>query len=126
MTFPARDPRHGTENGYGNLDCRCRRCTAAHARWQHDYTSRPDRRVWITSQQRARAHGAQNPRTPDEWREAVDGAHMMLLIDSAVLYGLIETDMVINVRRAGEVLDEGARRGYTPRSSDVLIAEWFG
>ena len=23
------DPRHGTPNGYNNLDCRCPRCTAA-------------------------------------------------------------------------------------------------
>lgn len=126
MTFPASDPRHGTENGYGNLGCRCRRCTAARRRWQHEYSNRPDRRAWIRSQQRIRAQGRQNPRTADEWREAVDGAHMLLLIDSAVLYGLIETDLQINVRRAGEVLDEGARRGYTPRPTDELIREWFG
>jgi hypothetical protein len=25
------DPRHGTANGYTNLDCRCRRCRTAHA-----------------------------------------------------------------------------------------------
>lgn len=25
------DPRHGTENGYSNLRCRCDRCTDAHA-----------------------------------------------------------------------------------------------
>jgi hypothetical protein len=25
------DPRHGTENGYGNLSCRCVACTGAHA-----------------------------------------------------------------------------------------------
>jgi hypothetical protein len=24
------DPRHGTENGYGNLGCRCERCRRAH------------------------------------------------------------------------------------------------
>lgn len=28
-TFAAADPRHGTSNGYTNLDCRCRRCKAA-------------------------------------------------------------------------------------------------
>lgn len=28
--LPPDDPRHGTQNGYGNYDCRCDRCTAAH------------------------------------------------------------------------------------------------
>lgn len=66
-----------------------------------------------------------DPRTPAEWQEAVDGAHMMLLIDSAVLYGLIETDMRINVPRCEEVLEAGAVLGYTPRPTDELIREWF-
>lgn len=125
MTFDRSDPRHGKENGYVNLHCRCRRCTAAHSRYHLQYTSRPDRRRWITSQQRARARGAQNPRSSREWREAVDGAAMMLLIHSAILYGLIETDMVIDVRRCEEILAEGHRRGYEPRPTDELIHEWF-
>ncbi len=29
MTLAADDPRHGTENGYGNLKCRCADCTEA-------------------------------------------------------------------------------------------------
>lgn len=28
--LPATDPRHGTENGYNNLGCRCAPCTTAH------------------------------------------------------------------------------------------------
>lgn len=125
MTFDRRDPRHGTTNGYCNLDCRCRRCTAAFRRSHHEYTSRPERRRWIRSQERARRRGAQNPRSSSEWHEAVDGAAMLLLIDSAVLYGLIETDMTIDVRRCEEVLAEGRRRGYEPRPTDELIQEWF-
>lgn len=31
------DPRHGTVNGYGNLDCRCADCAAAHAANHHAY-----------------------------------------------------------------------------------------
>lgn len=31
------DPRHGTVNGYGNLDCRCPACTDA---WRADYAER--------------------------------------------------------------------------------------
>lgn len=125
MTLDRHDPRHGTENGYGNLHCRCRRCTAAHRRYHGKYETRPDRRRWITSQQRARYRGAQNPRSSSEWQEAVDSATVMLLIDSAVLYGLIETDMTIDVRRCEELLDEGRRRGYEPRPTDELIREWF-
>lgn len=34
------DPRHGTTNGYGNLECRCEPCTAAntafHRKYMHD------------------------------------------------------------------------------------------
>lgn len=29
------DTRHGTENGYSNLGCRCRRCRAAHAEYHY-------------------------------------------------------------------------------------------
>lgn len=34
------DPRHGTENGYNNLGCRCARCRAAHARTYRDRRAR--------------------------------------------------------------------------------------
>jgi hypothetical protein len=29
------DARHGSENGYGNYGCRCRRCTTAHRDSHH-------------------------------------------------------------------------------------------
>lgn len=29
MTLSSNDPRHGTTNGYKNLDCRCDRCRKA-------------------------------------------------------------------------------------------------
>jgi len=35
------DPRHGTENGYNNIKCRCERCRRAH----RDYQARYMRRV---------------------------------------------------------------------------------
>ncbi len=34
------DPRHGTTNGYGNLGCRCERCTAAQRVSHHAYMLR--------------------------------------------------------------------------------------
>ena len=30
MKLSPDDPRHGTENAYGNLGCRCKRCRVAH------------------------------------------------------------------------------------------------
>jgi hypothetical protein len=38
------DPRHGTDNGYKNLYCRCERCRAANTASHLDYMQR--RRVW--------------------------------------------------------------------------------
>ena len=35
------DPRHGTKHGYKNLGCRCDRCKAAYAQWQHDTRNAP-------------------------------------------------------------------------------------
>ena len=34
------DPRHGTENGYNNLGCRCSLCRAAHAAFHRERRSR--------------------------------------------------------------------------------------
>jgi hypothetical protein len=30
------DPRHGTDNGYRNLGCRCQPCRDAHAEWMRE------------------------------------------------------------------------------------------
>jgi len=34
------DPRHGTTNGYGNLDCRCQPCTEAHRLNHNQYMAK--------------------------------------------------------------------------------------
>lgn len=70
-------------------------------------------------------HAPRDPDTPEEWQAAVDGARMCLLIDSAVLYGLVETGLGINVERCEEILERGAGLGHEPRPDEVLIAEWF-
>jgi hypothetical protein len=31
------DPRHGTKNGYNNLNCSCEECRAAHAKSHKEY-----------------------------------------------------------------------------------------
>lgn len=39
------DPRHGTINGYSNLDCRCRLCREAHTAYHVSYMdSHPEQR----------------------------------------------------------------------------------
>lgn len=36
------DPRHGTQNGYTNLVCRCPRCVEAWRVWHYAYMHHPD------------------------------------------------------------------------------------
>lgn len=55
-----------------------------------------------------------DPSTPAEWQEAVNGAHVLRMIADCVMYGLIETDMQIDVARCDEILDQGAKLGYRP------------
>ncbi|HWF03422.1 MAG TPA: hypothetical protein VHA06_07035 [Candidatus Angelobacter sp.] len=57
-----------------------------------------------------------NPETSAEWQEAVDAAELMLLIQSAAMYGLIETDLQIDSARCEYILQTGARAGITSRS----------
>lgn len=49
MSLTADDPRHGTNNGYGNLKCRCQPCRDAHAEYQ--------RRIHRDWRERRRAQG---------------------------------------------------------------------
>jgi hypothetical protein len=60
-----------------------------------------------------------NPRTPAEWQEAADGAQMMLLVDAARQYGLIEGGPEVDQERCVEILRLAKRRGITPREDCV-------
>jgi hypothetical protein len=55
-----------------------------------------------------------DPRTREEWQQAVDLADWYLHVHSARAYGLIETDMKIDVDRCDEILKRGAAAGVTP------------
>jgi hypothetical protein len=55
-----------------------------------------------------------NPETPAEWQEAVDAAELMLLIQSAEMYGLIETDIQVDRARCEYILRNGTKLGYRP------------
>ena len=40
-----RDPRHGTPNGYCNLGCHCKRCTAAWRKKHYEYMHSDPKRI---------------------------------------------------------------------------------
>jgi len=71
-------------------------------------------------EKRPRGRPRINPRTPEEWQEAVDAAHLGLLIDSGFQYGLLQgengsKESGIKVDRCLRVLKLGKRKGFEPR-----------
>jgi len=56
-----------------------------------------------------------DPVTPHEWQEAVDAAHLWLLIDAARQYGLVTGGPAVDVGRCEEILAAGATAGFRPR-----------
>lgn len=60
-----------------------------------------------------------DPSTPEEWQEAVDAAELMLAMESAAMYGLIETDIQIDRERCEHILQVGLDLGYQP-NPDVI------
>lgn len=67
------------------------------------------------------------PQTTQEWQEAVDIAHVWLLVDSARQYGLVTGGPEIDVNRCLELLEQGRQQGILP-SPDAISqsgrAEW--
>jgi len=57
----------------------------------------------------------QDPKTPEEWQEAADAAHFLLLVDSARQYGLITGGPEANVDRCISILEQAKAQGITPR-----------
>ena len=66
------------------------------------------------------------PKTPEQWQDAVDSAHVLLCIDSARQYGLVEWNAEIDIERCEEILKRGHGHGYTPSHDAVqrFLAEW--
>jgi hypothetical protein len=50
------------------------------------------------------------PKTPEEWQNAVDAADALLHIQSAEAYGLITGAPSVNVERCEELLEAARRR----------------
>lgn len=64
-----------------------------------------------------------DPETPQEWQEAVKQAEFFLALDSALLYGLIDTDIRADVERCDEILRRGKQRGIEPRPLEQVIPQ---
>lgn len=52
-----------------------------------------------------------NPKTYEEWQDAVDAAHGALALDSARQYGLVAGGPNVDADRCLEILREGECRG---------------
>lgn len=65
------------------------------------------------------------PVTDDQWQDAVDAAHAMLMLEAARLYGLVTGGPEVNIERCVEILEDGQARGIHPRIDAVqrLIKE---
>ncbi len=55
-----------------------------------------------------------DPQMTEEWQEAVDAARVLLSIDAARQYGLVEGGPEVDVDRCSEILDCGKAQGHAP------------
>jgi hypothetical protein len=54
------------------------------------------------------------PKTREEWQNAVDLSEWLLHLDAARQYGLITGGLLVNDSRAMEILDRGKAQGILP------------
>jgi hypothetical protein len=66
------------------------------------------------------------PETPEQWQEAVNAAEFMLALDLARQYGLIETDIRLDVERCDDILRRGKEKGFVPASVEELCRRFIG
>jgi hypothetical protein len=55
-----------------------------------------------------------DPKTSEEWQQAVDSAAAARAIADCKMYGLLEGGPQININRCDSILRRGAKRGITP------------
>jgi hypothetical protein len=55
-----------------------------------------------------------DPETPEEWRDAVEWAEVMLLLDSARKYGMVTGGPEVDVARCLELQARGQALGHVP------------
>jgi hypothetical protein len=56
-----------------------------------------------------------DPKSDDEWQEAVDLANFCLILDSCRQYGLLENVPDIDIARCEDLIRRGKQRGFEPR-----------
>lgn len=66
-----------------------------------------------------------DPQTKEEWKEAANAAQFLLLLDSARMYGLVNTSIQVNSDRCVLVLQEAKRKGITPDSDEALCKQFM-
>jgi hypothetical protein len=59
-------------------------------------------------------HEHVDPRTPQEWQEAVNLAELYLILNSAEVFGLVTEGPRVNVERCEDLIKMGRERGYIP------------
>lgn len=132
------DPRHGTYNGYRNLQCRCERCREANRLQMLDYRGRRrHHRAIHRSRTKAIRTGVPvalpydldqfafesgDPRTLQEWQYAADLADLALCVDAARQFGLITGGLVVNVQRCEEIIERAATRLIAPQPPPELLS----
>ena len=70
-------------------------------------------------------HKPHDPETPEQWQEAIDFAELFLNLESARLYGLIESDFKVDRARCEELLERGRALGYQPPPLADLIRRYL-
>jgi hypothetical protein len=66
-----------------------------------------------------RAPPVNDPRTPEQWQDAVDAAEGALRLHAARMYGLVKGGPGVDVVRCVEILEAGRARGVTPAPDAV-------
>jgi hypothetical protein len=60
-----------------------------------------------------------DPKTLEQWQEAMDMAHFLLSLESARRYGLVKGGPEVNVVRCLEIIQLGREKGMEPRPGAV-------
>ena len=72
----------------------------------------------------------QEPKTREEWQDAVDAAAAARAIEDCRMYGLITGGPAVNVARCDDLLKRGRARGVVPSApicdlAVAFVANWF-
>lgn len=66
-----------------------------------------------------------DPKTPEEWQEAVNLAEFYLTLDSCKQYGLVTFEPEIQVDRCAQIITMGKEIGVVPNISDETLTRFL-